>query len=702
MAALTDIQLKANIDAMIKQGAPKEDIQGYIDTLKKTPEGVYVPKAEAAAAEAKPSPWSQNPESSFTWKVSPEELQNPSGVHPIKSVARPLVNLAALPLQTAENVAKIPFNAYDLVKEQGLGNAALNFGGEFVKNIAAPFTWLGKNIAGGISSGVHAATGYSIDPNAETAFGKTVEAVKHPLDTATSVAQGAYQMSQEQPMNIPLMLEGGAGTINKLAGREVIPSPISTIAQTVTKPAGAAFDYLTSPIKNAAVAKRAADFEKVFNMSKGMSATEAKYGKNSPQTAAQLESEGVDMKFARDERGRLDTTGVQRNVAEVAARDNALMDKLLKDVNEPVDLNTIEAGAKEAARTEYHGTAQNVAIKNIEDEMAAYRQQYAGQAILDEGEGGRFLLPADVANDIKKDLWSKSKFSPFASETENTAAGTKYLMGSEIKGAIEDLAGGDNIVGRLNQRLGDIAQLQRVLQRAQGGAVHGGFMGRLFGRVIGGIAGSGGGPAGTIVGSITGDMIADALNNPNRPFSWARAVLSRAEAENPKLLSEVEARLQKTAVDRLARPKLPPARYIPMGPETPAEAGSPTIFGMTPDQYYEGVRQSNTPRLPAGNPNAVQGETVRLRAPYSQEAQAPTPFGQTVESQIEQAGGWSPGSKVKFDTALMHGDVETVVKMLPEIPRNYVVRFQNEIRALLQKFSGNSGAGGPPQTGNTP
>ena len=570
-------------------------------------------------------PWSQRPESSFTWKVSPEELERKAsgeeGVSPIKSVARPLVNLLGLPLQTAEKLAKIPFNIADLYKEQGLSGVG-QAGIDVVENLAAPFTWLGKNLLGLQSAGIKAMTGRSIDPEAEAATTKTVEALKHPLDTATNIATGAYQISQEEPMMLPLALEGGASGVNRLAGRKVLPPPVETIAQTVTKPVGAAVDYITAPIKSAAVTKRVSDFEKVFNMSKGMSATEVKYGKNSPQMAAQLESEGVDMKFGRDERGRLDTTAAQRSVSEVATRDNALMNKLLKDSDATIDLNQIEAAAKEAARIEYKGTAQDQALAHIENEMAAYRRQYAGDAILDEGPGGRFLLKADVANGIKQDLWSKSKFSPFASETENTSAGTKYLMGHEIKGVIEDTVGGDNIVGRLNARLGDIAQLEKVLQRAQGGAVHGGFMSRMFGRVVGGIAGAGGGPVGSVVGSITGDMVADALNNPNRPFGWAKMVLDRAQSEAPELLKEVEARLRTTAAERLARPRLKEPDYMEMGPETPPPPETPTIFGQTPDQYYEGIRQQNTLRLPAGNPNMIQGETVRLKAPYSQESQA--------------------------------------------------------------------------------
>ena len=43
--ALTQQQLQENIKALEKQGAPKEKVQGYLNTLKKNTDGTYEPKA---------------------------------------------------------------------------------------------------------------------------------------------------------------------------------------------------------------------------------------------------------------------------------------------------------------------------------------------------------------------------------------------------------------------------------------------------------------------------------------------------------------------------------------------------------------------------------------------------------------------------------------------------------------------------------
>lgn len=49
---LTDIQLKQNIDALVKQGAPRDTVQSYIDTFQKQSDGTYTQKAQNTAPTA--------------------------------------------------------------------------------------------------------------------------------------------------------------------------------------------------------------------------------------------------------------------------------------------------------------------------------------------------------------------------------------------------------------------------------------------------------------------------------------------------------------------------------------------------------------------------------------------------------------------------------------------------------------------------
>ena len=56
---------------------------------------------------------------------------------------------------------------------------------------------------------------------------------------------------------------------------------------------------------------------------------------------------------------------------------------------------------------------------------------------------------------------------------------------------------------------------------------------------------------------------------------------------------------------------------------------------------------------------------------------------QTIEQISEKAGGWNPGDKVKFDTALHTGDAKTVRKMLPQVPKKYLIDFMSKIKDIV-------------------
>ena len=56
----------------------------------------------------------------------------------------------------------------------------------------------------------------------------------------------------------------------------------------------------------------------------------------------------------------------------------------------------------------------------------------------------------------------------------------------------------------------------------------------------------------------------------------------------------------------------------------------------------------------------------------------------TIEQIIEKSGGWKPGTRVKFDTALINKDVKTIKALLPEVPKEYVKRFSKEISDVLK------------------
>ena len=56
-----------------------------------------------------------------------------------------------------------------------------------------------------------------------------------------------------------------------------------------------------------------------------------------------------------------------------------------------------------------------------------------------------------------------------------------------------------------------------------------------------------------------------------------------------------------------------------------------------------------------------------------------------IESIIESQGGWKPGLREIFDTALLHKDKATLLKLLPEVPESYKTTFANEIMKIVGK-----------------
>lgn len=61
------------------------------------------------------------------------------------------------------------------------------------------------------------------------------------------------------------------------------------------------------------------------------------------------------------------------------------------------------------------------------------------------------------------------------------------------------------------------------------------------------------------------------------------------------------------------------------------------------------------------------------------------PMQGSTEQIIESAGGWKPGMRQVFDTALLRGDKAEVIKLLPQVPAAYKATFAQKIIDILSK-----------------
>lgn len=85
------------------------------------------------------------------------------------------------------------------------------------------------------------------------------------------------------------------------------------------------------------------------------------------------------------------------------------------------------------------------------------------------------------------------------------------------------------------------------------------------------------------------------------------------------------------------------------------------------------------------NINAVLvDKSAQLPAGDQGQGKTPVPPAKgSIEQIIESKEGWKPGTRVIFDEAMNNGDAATVKKMLPDVPKEYVQRFAENITKLI-------------------
>lgn len=106
----------------------------------------------------------------------------------------------------------------------------------------------------------------------------------------------------------------------------------------------------------------------------------------------------------------------------------------------------------------------------------------------------------------------------------------------------------------------------------------------------------------------------------------------------------------------------------------------------------EGFRQNNAKmgddswKYWTGKPQSEESKMIQsmaMGASLGGDMSRVAPMAGSVEQLAEKAGGFAPGSRVAFDTALMMKDASKLKQLLPSIPTEYKARFAKEIAAAL-------------------
>lgn len=304
--------------------------------------------------------------------------------------------------------------------------------------------------------------------------------------------------------------------------------------------------------------KVADEYSKALNLN----ATQRKLEQRSERDVALfLAKEGVEVQV---EKGQLVADDALEALERKARAENQAFERLLKDDGGYINLEGIRKYAR--SLIDDVGTARTIAENKIDDEINAFADQYGRQGI--KGENGEILIPKYLSNKLKQKMWQAGKFNRLAPVEEQTKAGAARMIGNAFKTAIEKTTKDANIQ-KFNQRLGDLAEAQFMLNSRNGMTVKGGRLGKYFGRTIGAIVGAKGGPLGSLVGATAGDKIADFAQNPAITTGmWQRALRRLRKEGQEGLVDQIEGILEKRAIERAGRKLLGPERTIFLGAET--------------------------------------------------------------------------------------------------------------------------------------
>ncbi len=238
------------------------------------------------------------------------------------------------------------------------------------------------------------------------------------------------------------------------------------------------------------------------------------------------------------------------------------------------------------------------------------------------GENGERKISADLQERLRKtgnDWGQYNKFNP------NTV---KNASGRSLANAVRDQVekeGTFPAYREANKEWGKIIHAQEILGKIERTGKQfktpGGLSGAIARRVLSGVLGyHTAGIGGAILTELGSEYGAQILSNPRLRTYFDRRIVEEFAGKNPtpQAIAKLEAEIRAYVDKQAELLKLPAGASISMGSPQPPSAIDPEAIAKN-NQYYAEQAQRNTLKLPAGNPNAVNGETIRLRAPASVE-----------------------------------------------------------------------------------
>ncbi len=453
-----------------------------------------------------------------------------------------------------------------------------------------------------------------------------------------SLGQGTSKVA-ETIINDPTLIPSMLYSTSKIKGTGITDDLISKTASPITKP----IEKIVTPVTKKATEKAVNSLEETYSdLYSGTTAGKKKLDKITAKTEGlnRAGTEGKTPMRTLAESGVIpERTGTKLDTFE-QSKDYRNTISPLRDANRtalkevglstaPVSLDSLEANALNYART-----PQNINSGRIQSMEREIRKEFA--ILRREYKNG--VIPLNIVDDIKSARWDNVFGNKGLIEADVLKKNSEYAIAKSLQKSIEDIAekAGHKDVAQLNREIGDRLEAAKFLEELNGKTIKGGRLLKYVTTLIGSTAGST--LPGKIIGALGGNLIGELIiaNNVANPVK--RMLLKNLQTKDPASYTNTMNWLRTQKLDRETRILLDEPSYIQMKGTQPKGVSSEDIARNNAMQT-ERV-QNNTLRLPAGNPNSVQGETVRLRpAPTVEKGVSPSPqYYGTQKALPERAG----------------------------------------------------------------
>ncbi len=229
-----------------------------------------------------------------------------------------------------------------------------------------------------------------------------------------------------------------------------------------------------------------------------------------------------------------------------------------------------EAAVKAKAGLKLSGTDKIKAEAIIDQELAAYKAQFARKGVTVEG---KFKLPLEEIDKVKAGLWKQSFGNKGLLNSDNITKSAQYEFGNAIKELIEDTSKNE-FVKQLNRQEGDFINAKKTLDGKDLSKLGKTSLPRQITRkAVGAVIGSSGGPTGALIGAEVADYVGEIISNQNLPITIRQSIINNLmeTPEGQGVLQKALELVKQRASQQVTTPQLPPANTIFSPPRTQVE-----------------------------------------------------------------------------------------------------------------------------------